>query len=119
MYGEAFDVSEDFASSDFVLPIGKAKIERPGTDVTIVAHSLPVGQCIEAAAQLEKAGVSCEVINLRTIRPLDIDTIVASVKKTHRCVTVEGGWPQFGVGAEVSARLMESEAFDYLDAPVV
>lgn len=118
MYGESFPVSEEFHSADFVLPIGKAKIEKEGTDVTIIAHSLPVGTALRAAAELEKEGISAEVLNLRSIRPLDVTAIVNSIKKTHRAVTVEPGWPQYGVGSEVTARIMESEAFDYLDAPV-
>eukprot|EP01134_Creolimax_fragrantissima_P001154 CFRG1154T1 len=118
LYGESFPVSEAYSDENFLLKIGKAHIARPGSDVTIVAHSLPVGQALEAAAELEKEGISCEVINLRSIRPLDMDTIIDSVKKTHRIVTVESGWCHFGVGAEIAAGLMESEAFDYLDAPV-
>merc|ERR1712159_926382 len=106
MYGESFPVSEDFHSADFVLPIGKAKIEREGTDVTIIAHSLPVGTALGAAAELEKEGISAEVINMRTIRPMDLPCIVESIKKTHRAITVEPGWPQYGVGAEISARIM-------------
>ena len=90
-----------------------------GTDVTVVAHSRSVGMALEAANELEKQGVSVEVINLRSIRPLDIDTIVQSVKKTNRIVTVEGGWPMFGVGSEIAAQIMESEAFDHLDAPLL
>ena len=106
-------------NKDFVLPIGKAKIEREGTDVTIVGFSRILNWCMEAAQQLEKEGISVEVINLRSIRPLDIDTIIKSVKKTNRLVTAEEGWPQSGVGAEITTQIMESEAFDYLDAPVV
>ncbi|KAI9142475.1 pyruvate dehydrogenase e1 component beta subunit [Paraphysoderma sedebokerense] len=119
LYGQSFDMSAEALSSDFVLPIGKAKVEREGKDVTIVAHSRAVGQSLEAADLLQKEhGISAEVINLRSIRPLDRDSIVASVKKTNRLVTVEGGWPHFGVGAEIAAQVMESEAFDHLDAPV-
>ncbi|KAH9251611.1 hypothetical protein BASA81_010520 [Batrachochytrium salamandrivorans] len=119
MYGISFPVSEEVLRNDFVLPIGKAKVELEGTDVTIVAHSKAVGQSLEAAAELAKKGISVEVINLRSIRPLDMDTIIASVTKTNRIITVEGGWPMFGVGSEISAQIMESEAFDYLDAPLV
>lgn len=119
LYGVSFPVSDEALSKDFVLPIGKAKIEREGSDITIVAHSKCVGQSLEAADILAKDGIKAEVINLRSIRPLDIDTIVASVKKTNRLISVEGGWPMFGVGSEISAQIMESEAFDYLDAPVV
>ncbi|RKP37643.1 thiamine diphosphate-binding protein [Dimargaris cristalligena] len=119
MYGVSFPVSAEVQSSDFVLPIGKAKIERPGTDITLVAHSRIVGFVIEAAENLKKQGVcNAEVINLRSIRPLDTATIVESVKRTNRLITVEGGWPLFGVGSEIAAQMMESEAFDYLDAPV-
>lgn len=119
MYGVSFDVTPEVLSKDFVIPIGKAKIERQGTDVTLVAHSIAVGTAMEAAAQLEKEGVSCEVLNLRSLRPMDTDAIVQSVMKTHRLVTVEMGWPQHGVGAEICARVMESAAFDYLDAPAI
>ncbi|KFH71449.1 pyruvate dehydrogenase E1 component subunit beta, mitochondrial [Podila verticillata NRRL 6337] len=120
MYGVSFPMSEAALSKDFVVEIGKAKIEKEGTDVTIVAHSRSVGFALEAAVLLEKQGIcKAEVINLRSIRPLDIDTIIKSVKKTNRLVTVEGGWPQYGVGSEICAQIMESEAFDHLDAPVV
>ena len=115
MYGETFEVP---ASDDFVLPIGRAKIERAGTDVTITAFSRLVGVALEAAELLATEGISAEVINLRTLRPLDTETIVASVQKTNRLVNVEEGWPQSGIGAEISAQMME-HAFDYLDAPVV
>ncbi|KXN69833.1 Thiamin diphosphate-binding protein [Conidiobolus coronatus NRRL 28638] len=118
MYGVSFPMSEEAMSSDFVLPIGKAKVERQGTDITIVAHSKPVGQALEAAEILAKEGISAEVINLRSIRPLDIDTIIESVKKTNHLISVEGGWPMFGVGSEIAAQIMESEAFDHLDHPV-
>ncbi|KAI9221204.1 thiamine diphosphate-binding protein [Blastocladiella britannica] len=119
MYGVSFPMSEAALRDDFVLPIGKAKVEREGTDVTIVAHSRAVGQSLDAAQELaDKHGIQAEVINLRSIRPLDIDTIIASVKKTNRLVTVEGGWPMFGVGSEITAQIMESEAFDHLDAPI-
>jgi len=115
MYGTTFPVPDD---DDFVLPIGKAKVERAGTDVTITAFSRLVGLALEAAEVLAEAGISAEVINLRTIRPLDTKTIVDSVKKTNRIVSVEEGWPQSGVGAEIIAVVME-QAFDHLDAPVV
>eukprot|EP00842_Homolaphlyctis_polyrhiza_P000521 jgi/Hompol1/146/HPOL_005252-RA len=119
MYGQSFPVSEAALRNDFVLPIGKAKVELEGTDITIVAHSRAVGQSLDAAAELAKLGIKAEVINLRSIRPLDIDTIAASVQKTNRLVTVEGGWPMFGVGSEIAAQIMESDAFDYLDGPVL
>jgi len=114
LYGTTFDVPE---SDDFVIPIGKAKVERAGTDVTITAFSRMVGFALEAAELLAAEGISAEVINLRTIRPLDTPTIINSVKKTNRVVSVEEGWPQSGVGAEIVAQVMEN-AFDYLDAPV-
>ncbi|XP_069795682.1 pyruvate dehydrogenase E1 component subunit beta, mitochondrial [Narcine bancroftii] len=119
MYGVPFEVSEETQSKDFVIPIGKAKIEKTGTNITLVAHSKSVGNCMDAAVALAKEGIDCEVINMRTIRPLDIETIENSVVKTNHLITVEGGWPQFGVGAEVCARIMEGPAFNYLDAPVV
>ena len=102
---------------DFVLPIGKAKIARAGHDVTIVAWSMGMNYALKAAEELAKDGIEAEVIDLRTLRPMDTDTIVASVQKTGRAVTVEEGWQQSGVGAEIAARIME-HAFDYLDAPV-
>lgn len=105
MYGVSFPMSEAAQRDDFLLPLGKAKIEREGADVTIVAHSRPVGFCLEAAKLLEKEGIRAEVINLRSIRPLDMETIKASVKKTNRLVTVEGGWPMFGVGSEICAQV--------------
>lgn len=119
IYGESFEVSEEVMSPDFVLPIGKAKIEREGTDVTIVTHSRNVQFSLEAAEVMEKEfGVSVEVLNLRSIKPLDVPAIIESVKKTNHLITVEGGFPAFGVGSEICAQIMESEAFDHLDAPV-
>jgi pyruvate dehydrogenase E1 component beta subunit len=102
---------------DFVLPIGKAKIARAGSDVTIVAWSMGMSYALKAAEELAKDGIEAEVIDLRTLKPMDTDTIIASVQKTGRAVTVEEGWQQSGVGAEIAARIME-HAFDYLDAPV-
>lgn len=119
LYGTSFDVEDNVMDADFVLPIGKAKIMRSGSDFTLVAHSIGVGFAIAAAEELAKEGISCEVINLRSIRPLDMDTVNKSVMKTHHCITVEGGWPQHGVGAEISASLSEGPAFHYLDAPVI
>ncbi len=113
MYGLEFEIP---AIEDFVLPIGKAKIQRPGKDVTITAHSRMVGFALKAAEQLAAEGIDAEVVNLRTLRPLDTDTIVASVRKTNRLVTVEEGWGPCGIGAEVAARVVEA-AFDDLDAP--
>lgn len=119
LYGQAFDLTPELEDPDFVLSIGKAKVEREGEHVTIAAHSIGVRHALEAAEILaEDHGVSVEVVNLRTIRPLDMDTIKESLRKTSRLVTVEGGWSQSGVGAEIAARVMESEAFDWLDAPV-
>ena len=115
LYGQTFDVPED---PDFIVPLGKAKIERVGESVTIVAYSRMVGVALDAAAKLEAEGISAEVINLRSLRPLDVDSIVASVKKTNRIVTVEEGWAYAGIGAEIAATIMEN-AFDWLDAPVV
>ncbi|KAI9032516.1 thiamine diphosphate-binding protein [Phycomyces nitens] len=118
-YGLSFPMSQEALSADFVLPIGKAKVEREGKDITLVSHSRSVGFCMQAAEELAKAGISAEVINLRSIRPLDIDTVIASVKKTHRIITVEGGWASFGVGSEIAAQIMESDAFNVLDSPVI
>ncbi|KAL9255252.1 Pyruvate dehydrogenase E1 component subunit beta-1, mitochondrial-like protein [Drosera capensis] len=117
LYGESFPVSDEVLDSNFVLPIGKAKIERQGKDVTITAYSKMVGYALKAAESLAKEGISTEVINLRSIRPLDTATINASVRKTNRLITVEEGFPQHGVGAEISASIVE-ESFEYLDAPV-
>eukprot|EP01097_Dermamoeba_algensis_P000182 TRINITY_DN1065_c0_g1_i1.p2 TRINITY_DN1065_c0_g1~~TRINITY_DN1065_c0_g1_i1.p2 ORF type:complete len:261 (-),score=64.00 TRINITY_DN1065_c0_g1_i1:1075-1857(-) len=116
-YNMSFEMGPETASPDFVIPIGKAHIEREGKDVTIITFSRLVGVALDAAQALEKEGISAEVINLRTIRPLDVETIVKSVKKTGRAVTAEEGWRRFGVGAEISAVLFE-HAFDFLDAPV-
>jgi pyruvate dehydrogenase E1 component beta subunit len=116
MYGIPFPMTAEQLSADFVLPIGKAKIQRAGKDVTLVTFSRAVGKALEAATELEKKGISVEVINLRSIRPLDRDTIINSVKKTSRLVTLEEGWPQSGVGAEIVS-LINEECFDYLDAP--
>lgn len=119
MYGVTFDAPDHVMDKDFLLPLNKAKIEKEGTDVTITAFSKMVGFSLEAAQILQKEhGINAEVINLRCIRPLDRNTIVNSVKKTSRIVNVEEGWPQSGIGAEIAALMMESEAFDYLDAPL-
>ena len=114
LYGQSFEVPED---PDFILPIGKAKVERQGRDVTIVAFSIMVGKALQAAEELAKLGIDAEVINLRSLRPFDTETIVNSVKKTNRLVSVEEGWPFAGIGSELSALMME-HAFDWLDAPV-
>lgn len=115
MYGQTFDVPAD---PDFILPIGKAKVERTGKDVTITAFSRMVGVALQAAEKLAEQGISAEVINLRTIRPLDVETIAASVKKTNRIISVEEGWPYAGIGSEIAALMMEA-CFDDLDAPVL
>jgi pyruvate dehydrogenase E1 component beta subunit len=114
LYGHSFEVPK---LDDFVLPIGRARILRTGSDVTIVSFSLMMERVLQAAEALAQEGIEAEVIDLRTLRPLDIPTIVESVKKTNRLVSVEEGWPRFGVGAELAAIAME-HAFDYLDAPV-
>ena len=115
LYGQHFECPTD---EDFVLPIGRAKIERAGTHVTIVAYSIMVGVALAAADALAAEGIEAEVINLRTLRPLDIGTVVESVKKTSRLVTVEEGWPYAGIGSEIAMQVIE-HAFDWLDAPPV
>ena len=115
LYGRTFETPVD---ADYVIPIGTARIERSGNDVTIAAFSIMVAVALEAAELLAADGIEAEVINLRSLRPLDTATIVESVKKTNRLVSVEEGWPVAGIGAEIAASMME-HAFDYLDAPVV
>ena len=114
MYGQSFDIPED---GDWIVPIGKAKIVREGSDVTIVAFSIMVGRALAAADALAEQGISAEVIDLRTIRPLDSETIIASVRKTSRLVTCEEGFPFAGLGSEIAMQVME-QAFDWLDAPI-
>jgi len=114
MYGKSFEVPK---GDDFLIPIGKAKVVRPGTDVTIVSFGIGMTYALGAAEALAKEGIEAEVIDLRTIRPMDIETVIASVQKTNRCVAVEEGFPQSGVTAEIGMKIMEA-AFDYLDAPV-
>ena len=114
MYGTSFDVPDD---ADFTVPIGKARIMREGSDITIVAFSRMVGHALLAAEKLAEEGIQAEVINLRSIRPLDTETIVSSVRKTNRLVSVEESWPFAGIGSEIAAVIME-QAFDHLDAPV-
>jgi len=114
LYGRSGDVPK---MDDFVLPIGKARVVRPGKHVTIVALSIAVGFALEAADKLAEQGIEAEVIDPRTLRPLDTETIVASVQKTNRCVVVEEGWPTCGMASEIGMQIME-KAFDYLDAPV-
>jgi len=115
MYGQSFEVPDD---KDWIVPIGKAKVLRQGTDITITAFSIMVGKALEAADALASIGISAEVIDLRTIRPLDLDTIMRSVKKTGRMISCEEGFPFAGIGAELAMSVME-QAFDYLDAPVM
>ena len=114
LYGHGFEVPDD---ADYLVPIGKARIVRPGTDVTITAFSLMVAHALDAAETLAGEGIEAEVIDLRTLRPLDTDTIIESVKKTNRAVSVEEGWSYAGIGSEIAARVME-HGFDWLDAPV-
>lgn len=114
LYGQSFPVPK---LNDYLVPIGKAKVVRPGNHVTIVSFSIGMTYALKAAEELAKKHIMAEVIDLRTLRPLDDETIIESVKKTGRLITVEEGWPQNGIGAEISARVME-KAFDYLDAPV-
>jgi pyruvate dehydrogenase E1 component beta subunit len=114
LYGQSSPVPK---LDDYVLPIGKAKIARAGADVTIVSWSIGMSYALKAAEELSKDNIDAEVIDLRTLRPLDTDTVIESVKKTGRIVTVEEGWQQNGIGAEIAARVME-RAFDWLDAPV-
>ncbi len=114
LYGQSFEVPD---SPDWTVPIGKARIARPGNDVTIVAFSIMVGKALEAAEKLAAEGIDAEVIDLRSLRPLDSETILASVKKTNRLVTCEEGWGFAGIGSEIAALAME-QAFDWLDAPV-
>ena len=114
LYGQSFEIPQ---LDDFTIPIGKARIHRTGKDVTLVTYSIGMTYAIKAAAELEKEGIEAEIIDLRTLRPMDTDTIIASVMKTGRCVTIDEGYPQCGMGAEIATRIME-HAFDYLDAPV-
>jgi pyruvate dehydrogenase E1 component beta subunit len=113
VYGRSFPVPK---LDDFVLPIGKARVVRQGRDVTLVSYSITVGLCLEAAEKLAEMGIDAEIIDLRTLRPLDTDTVIESVKKTNRIVTVEQAWPVCSIGSEIAARVA-LEAFDYLDAP--
>ena len=115
LYGHKFEVPK---LDDFLVPIGKARIARAGKDVTIVSFGIGMVYALKAAKDLAREGIDAEVVDLRTLRPMDSATMIQSVKKTGRCVTVEEGWPQSGVCAEIMAKIME-EAFDYLDAPVV
>jgi len=118
LYGASFPITDEALGEDFLVPIGKAKIMRPGEHITLVGFSMSVKVALLAAEELEKLGVSAEVINLRTLRPLDFEAIRQSVKKTHHLVTIETGWPFGGIGAEICAQIVETDTFDYLDAPV-
>ncbi|KEG13265.1 pyruvate dehydrogenase E1 beta subunit [Trypanosoma grayi] len=118
LYGESFGISDEAMGKDFLIPWGKAKIERPGKHITMIGFSRGVELCLKAADQLAKEGVEAEVINLRSLRPLDRQTIIASIKKTGRAITVDESFPVCNIGAEICAIVMESEAFDYLDAPM-
>lgn len=118
LYGVAYPVGDQVLDKEFVLPIGKAKVQRAGQHITLVAHSKAVELAMDAAKELAGKGIEAEVINLRSLRPLDTETIFKSVQKTHHLVTVELGWPQSGIGSEICARLMEHETFFHLDAPV-
>jgi len=115
LYGRSFDVPD---IEDFTVPIGKAKICRAGDDVTIVSFGIGMQYALEAADRMAEEGISAEVIDLRTLRPMDTETVINSVKKTNRCVTVEEGFPICSIGNHISAVLMQ-QAFDYLDAPVI
>lgn len=115
LYGKSFNVPK---IEDHVLPIGKARVMKEGSDVTIVSHSHGLTYCLDAIAQLEKEGIDVELIDLRTIRPLDMETIITSVKKTNRLVTVEETWPVCGIGSEIAAQV-QAKAFDWLDAPIL
>jgi pyruvate dehydrogenase E1 component beta subunit len=115
LYGRSFEVPE---IDDFVVPIGKARTAREGTDVTVVSFGIGMTYALQAADELAKDGISAEVIDLRSLRPMDTEAVIASVRKTNRCVTVEEGFPVCSIGNYLSAVLME-KAFDYLDAPVL
>lgn len=115
LYGQSFDVPD---LDDHVLPIGKARIDRAGDDVTLVTFGIGVKYAREASDALSELGIGAEIVDLRTIRPMDIETVLTSVRKTNRCVTIEEGFPQSGIGAEIAAQIMQ-HAFDYLDAPVL
>jgi len=117
LYNETHTLSVEAQSPDFLIPIGLAKVEREGSDISLISFSRQVGNCLKAADALKEEGINAEVINLRSIRPLDVTAIINSVRKTTRVVTVEEGWPQYGVGAEIIA-LINEHAFGSLDAPV-
>jgi pyruvate dehydrogenase E1 component beta subunit len=115
LYGQSFEVPK---LDDYVLPIGKARIARVGKDLTIVSFGIGVSYATKAAAELAGMGIEAEIIDLRTLRPMDLDTVIESVKRTNRCITVEEGWPVASIGEHVTSAIM-TRAFDYLDAPVL
>jgi pyruvate dehydrogenase E1 component beta subunit len=115
LYGQSFDLTPEFDDSNFLIPIGKANIVKSGSDVTLISFSLTVKLALEAAEQLKSKNIECEVIDLRSLRPLDLKTILTSLKKTHRVVTVEEGFPYAGIGSEIFAQILEN-GFDELDA---
>jgi len=115
LYGQTFDVPK---MDDFVLPIGKARIHKTGTDVTIVSFGIGMTYAVKAAEQLAGEGIEVEIVDLRTIRPMDLDTVIESVKKTNRLITVEEGFPQSSVGSHIASQVMQ-RAFDHLDAPII
>jgi pyruvate dehydrogenase E1 component beta subunit len=114
LYGESGKLT---LKDDEIIPIGKANVLREGDQITLVSHSISLKLCLEAAKKLQTSGISCEIIDIRTIKPLDVNTIVKSIKKTNRCIVVEQGWSQSGVSSEIISVIMEN-AFDWLDAPV-
>ncbi|VDK78778.1 unnamed protein product, partial [Onchocerca ochengi] len=118
LYSETFPMSDEALKNDFMVPLGKAKIEREGTDITLISYSIGMLTTLKAADQLAKEGISAEVINLRSIRPFDFETVKKSVMKTHHVVTIDNGWPFCCLGAEICMQLNESEAYDALDGPV-
>ena len=115
LYSEQESIDDNF---DEIIPIGKAKILREGSDITLISHSISLKMCLEVSKKLAKRNISCEVLDLRTIKPLDIESIITSIKKTNKCVVVEQGWSQSGVSSEIISVIMEN-AFDWLDAPVL
>nr|AGT02750.1 acetyl-transferring pyruvate dehydrogenase beta subunit [Strigomonas galati] len=118
LYGESFPVSDEAMGKDFLIPFGKAKVEREGKDITLIGFSRGVELCLKAADKLAAEGIQAEVLNLRSLRPLDRESIFKSIKKTHRCVTVDESFPICNIGAEICACVMESDTFDFLDAPI-
>ncbi len=112
-----YQMRGEVPEGDYITPLDKAKIQRPGSDVTLITYSKMLETCLKAADMLEKEGIQAEIVDLRSLRPLDMDPVLVSIKKTNRAVIVEEGWRSYGVGAEVAARIYE-QAFDYMDAPI-